>query len=166
MDSGKTEKFRIPPYVFVLALAVIMGCMLFSSGAAARLYARAVEHAVEAVPADQTEIALNDLIPFEWDEVYSFEPYTTREEIEQIIGLHSGAIGETVSEDMVQYVFVNREKGKVKASICGRPVELGYRFVFPEEKRTGNYCKVTKADQLVFDIGAEKGVTVLTARGQ
>ena len=98
-------KIRIPSYVFILLLAVILGGYLFSGGLAG-VNARALEHAVEAIPEESTQVSLNELVPFEWDEVYTFGPYTSKEEIQSIIRLDSDAVKESVSEGMVQLVFV------------------------------------------------------------
>ena len=112
-------KIRIPSYVFILLLAVILGGYLFSGGLAG-VNARALEHAVEAIPEESTQVSLNELVPFEWDEVYTFGPYTSKEEIQSIIRLDSDAVKESVSEGMVQLVFVEWGKERVVASVCIR----------------------------------------------
>ena len=55
-------------------------------------------------------ITLEEIVPFEWDEVYTFDPYTSREEIAETIGFDSPEIKETVSEFMTQLIFVKDDK--------------------------------------------------------
>lgn len=84
----------------------------------------------QAVPSigDKETVTLNELVPFAWDTVYTFDPYTSQAEIEAEIGFSSNSIRETVSEGMVQLLFV---KGKtVTASVCGYADSLGYRISF------------------------------------
>ncbi|NCB42633.1 MAG: hypothetical protein EOM59_08440 [Clostridia bacterium] len=98
------------------------------------------------------DVALNDLVPFEWDIVYTFDPYTTQEQIESIIGFKSNSIQETVSEGMVQLLFV---KGKrVVSSVCGYSQALGYRIDFLQN--------VSYIDHAVFSADTEAGIVKLT----
>ncbi len=69
-------------------------------------------------------VLLSDLTGFDWDAVYTFSPYTSRRQIEQVIGFSSSAIEETVSEGMIQLLFVRKKR--VVCSVCGYPSSLGY----------------------------------------
>lgn len=98
------------------------------------------------------QVTLNEAVPFEWDAVYTFEPYATREEMEKQIGFSSPSLQESVSEGMVQLVFV---KGKrVTASICSYISSLGYEVVF--------YGRISADEQAVFTVRRESGIVVLT----
>lgn len=154
-------KIRIPPYVFILLLAVILGGYLFSGGLAG-VNARALAHAVEAIPEETTQVSLNELVPFEWDEVYTFDPYTSEEEIKRIIRLDSGAVEESVSEGMVQLVFVEWGKERVVASVCAYPDNLGYDIRIPFNHGDEGYGVLRYEDNAVFSKSTENGVTVLT----
>ena len=100
------------------------------------------------------EVTLNEVVPFAWDAVYTFAPYTSKEEIEAAIGFRSPAIRETYSEGMVQLVFV---KGKrVAAMVCGYLSDLGYDVVFGG--------KITYAENAVFAVSRKEGVVQLTRR--
>ena len=140
-------KIRIPSYVFILLLAVILGGYLFSGGLAG-VNARALEHAVEAIPEESTQVSLNELVPFEWDEVYTFGPYTSKEE--------------SVSEGMVQLVFVEWGKERVVASVCAYPDNLGYDIRIPFNHGDEGYGVLRYEDNAVFSKSTENGVTVLT----
>lgn len=97
------------------------------------------------------ETTLNAVVPFAWDAVYTFPPYTGKEDIEAAIGFRSNRICETVSEGMVQLVFV---KGKrIAAMVCGYPDALGYDVDF-----TG---KITFAEQAVFTVSRKGDVVCL-----
>ena len=84
---------------------------------------RALEHSLCSLE-DGITVTLNEAVPFEWESVYTFDPYTSKSEMERIIGISSPSIRETVSEGMVQLIFVNR--GRVTASVCGYASNLGY----------------------------------------
>lgn len=100
------------------------------------------------------ETTLNEVVPFAWDTVYTFSPYTGKDEIERVIGFRSRHIRETVSEDMVQLLFV--KDGSVTASICGYGQNLGYRVSFADS--------VAFQEKAVFRVRKESAAntTVLT----
>lgn len=102
----------------------------------------------------KTEVTLNEIVPFEWDTVYTFDPYTTRSEIEEIIGFKSSAIQETVSEGMVQLLFI--KGSSVSGSVCGYAENLGYRIDFRE--------KVNFEDHTPFDVRIQDDIVYLTER--
>lgn len=101
---------------------------------------------------DNQKVTLNEIVPFDWDIVYTFEPYTSREEIEEIIGFQSDSISETVNEGMVQLLFV---KGKtVTASVCGYPGKLGYSV-------TNFEGSVSAKEEAVFLTDTDSGIVKL-----
>lgn len=71
-----------------------------------------------------TTITLEQAVPFSWDEVYTFAPYTSVEEIQQTIGAASFNLKEAASEGMLQLVFL--DEGAVTAAVCADPDRLGY----------------------------------------
>ena len=73
-------------------------------------------------------------MPFSWDEVYTFAPYTPVEEIQQVIGARATTCGRHRARGMLQLVFL--DEGAVTAAICGFPAELGYEIVFPDAAGT------------------------------
>lgn len=111
-----------------------------------------LKHRIHQV--SKTEVTLNEIVPFEWDAVYTFAPYTTRSEIEEIIGFKSNAIQETVSEGMVQLLFV--KGSSVSGSVCGYAENLGYRIDFSDE--------VKFEDHTPFDVRTQGDVVYLTER--
>lgn len=113
-------------------------------------HGRALEQAIRALPEDTKTVSLNETVPFAWDTVYTFAPYTDRETIEAAIGFSSPAIRETVNEGMVQLIFV---KGRtVTASICGYADALGYEIVLPGasvSREDNASCSVSRAGGVV-----------------
>ncbi len=99
-------------------------------------------------------VTLNEIVPFEWDIVYTFAPYTSRSEIEEIIGFKSNAIQETVSEGMVQLLFV--KDNAVCGSICGYSENLGYSVHFSD--------KVELKDKKHFDVDIQDDIVYLTEK--
>lgn len=87
-------------------------------------------------------VTLNEIVPFEWDAVYTFEPYANKEQIEAIIGFKSNSIRETVSEGMVQLLFVKNRR--VVGSICGYSDNLGYSVDFQD--------KILYSDKALFSV--------------
>lgn len=92
-------------------------------------------------------VTLNEVIPFEWDAVYTFSPYTSEEEIEQIIGFKSrDIVANDVNEGMVHLIFTKGEK--VQAAVLGYPSNLGYRIDF--------FQKVTYDRKIPFTVTENK----------
>lgn len=116
------------------------------------LHNHQIKAALAAVEDGET-VTLNGTIPFAWDRVYTVGPYTSKEEIAEIIGFDSPAIQENnVSEGMVHLLFV--KDGKVTASILGLGETLGFRIEFP--------TVVTVEEQAPFLVSKTDGVTTLT----
>lgn len=102
----------------------------------------------------ESEVTLNSVVPFEWDTVYTFPPYTSKAKIEKIIGFESNEIKETVNEGMVNLLFV---KGNtVTGSICDYPKNLGYSIEFKD--------KVKFKDNVVFEVHIQDGMASLTKK--
>ena len=101
-----------------------------------------------------SEVTLNSVVPFEWDTVYTFPPYTSKAKIEKTIGFESNEIKETVNEGMVNLLFV---KGNtVTGSICDYPKNLGYSIEFKD--------KVKFKDNVVFEVNIQDGMASLTKK--
>jgi len=102
----------------------------------------------------ESEVTLNSVVPFEWDTVYTFPPYTSKAKIEKTIGFESNEIKETVNEGMVHLIFV---KGNtVTGSICDYPKNLGYSIEFKD--------KVKFKDNAVFEVNIQDGMASLTKK--
>jgi len=72
----------------------------------------------------QQTVALHQVTPFAWDWVYTFSPYTSKEEMARVIGFSSISMKETVNEGMTQLLFVDGKR--VVCSVCAYPSAVGY----------------------------------------
>nr|WP_312580094.1 hypothetical protein [Sedimentibacter sp.] len=110
-----------------------------------------LENSIKSIDAEI--IKLNEVVPFDWDIVYTFGPYASKESIEKIVGFKSDDIKENyINEGMVHLLFVKDKK--VVASILGYSENLGYRIDFPS--------KVTFTENAQFNVTISDGVVILT----
>lgn len=97
------------------------------------------------------EYYLKDIVPFEWEFLYSFDPYTNKKQMEEIVlAKSSNKIRETVNEGMVQIIFVN--KAEVISTITSYPKNVGYMVVFPERKDFYSFIKSSDNLKVKVDI--------------
>lgn len=67
---------------------------------------------------------VGELLPFDYDKLYVFAPYETKERMELQIGFKTSLLQESVSESMINYLFV--KDGKPAAYLYGYPQNIGY----------------------------------------
>ena len=115
-----------------------------------------LRQAVLAVEGDS--VSFNELVPFKWDAVYTFDPYTSKRDIEAELGFRSGSIRETVSEGMVQLIFVRGRSGV--CSVCGYSGSLGYRIDFATG--LGPAQKLLFSDDAAFAVSREDAIVQLS----
>lgn len=98
---------------------------------------------------------LSGFTPFEWDTLYSFKPYTSKEKIYQTIGYKWDNISETVNEGMNQIVFTM--EGKVVCYLYGYPERYNLYFDFGSFQ--GCFIKLTTNQKMAFKTTVdEKGI--------
>lgn len=153
----------------VLLLAVMIGAVMFLFNMAFdiwdpvsrnnRAFSKAVKQwAAQAQEGDR--ISLRELTPFSWNWVYTFDPYTTKDEMEQVIGCSGKDLSETVNEGMVQLVFVDYDKdlgeNRVVCDICGYGSNLGYGVNLGLQfGQKSNYMRLTQGmDQMTLRKGS------------
>lgn len=109
-------------------------------------------------------VTLEELVPFTWDAVYTFAPYTTREEMGKVIGKDSSDFVGTVDEGMAQLVFVRG--AKVMASVCRYPTDLGWHVVLhgTPENIGENYVRIRNGQNIPFTVTQEDGYLLFTAQ--
>lgn len=95
-------------------------------------------------------VNLLDVTPFEWDLVYSFEPYASKEEIYERVGYKWDRISETVSEGMNQIVFMN--ESKVVCYLYGYPQNNAYGLYLPLMLEVGDdlNAELLRKDDIVY----------------
>lgn len=113
---------------FAAAVLVLLGWLLVGNPAeACRRYR--LKQAVRQLETGEL-VTLETLVPFAWEKVYTFPPYTSKAQMEETLGFKSRFLQETVNEGMVQLLFV---KGNaVTADICGYADTLGYRITLED----------------------------------
>ena len=115
------------------AALVLLGWLLVGEPAAALRRYR-LKQAVRQLETGEL-VTLDALVPFAWERVYTFPPYTSKEQMEETLGFESRSIRETVSEGMVQLLFV--KENTVTACICGYADALGYRITLEDMAANG-----------------------------
>ena len=107
-----------------------------------------------------TTITLEQAVPFSWDEVYTFAPYTSVEEIQEVIGTTSFNLKEAVSEGMLQLVFL--DGGAVTAAVCAYPARLGYDVDLAGAAGGSLPAKLTHGENVSFAVERAGGIVRLT----
>ena len=153
---------RVHSIVLVL-LIVLGGLYLYFGAPYIYLNNRKLKTAITSLDCDSA--VLEDIVPFEWTMVYSFGPYTPKDSMKRIMGAQSPALSESISEGMIDVVFADR--GRVVASVCAYPENLGYDLKIAGEKATypGGGCTYLEyGDQAVFKVTKEDGLVRLYTR--
>ncbi len=104
-------------------------------------------------------INLLDITPFEWDVVYSFDPYTPKDKVYDIVGYKWDNIRETVSEGMNQIVFL--KDGKVVCYLYGYPANNGYGMFFVGKDYKNVATMLNLEDSLNFQVTRSDGFPYL-----
>ena len=97
---------------------------------------------------------LTDFTTFEWDQLYSFQPYFPKEKIAEIVGYMWTDINETVSEGMNQVVFLN--EGEVVCYIYGYPDKYNVYFDFGYHRE--GYLLLNLRDKTKFIITVKEDI--------
>ena len=104
-------------------------------------------------------VDLSNLTRFEWDAVYSFSPYTSKESINKVLGFKFDGLTETVNEAMNQIIFVRR--GKVVCYLYGYPSNIGYGISFDSTDYKNGVVMFYPKDNLNFTVTKNKDVIYL-----
>lgn len=143
-------------YIAAAALMGVLALLYYLMGSPVVLWHNHQLKSALTALTDQT-ITLEQAVPFAWDEVYAFAPYTSLEEIEATIGTESYNLSESTSEGMLQLVFL--DEGAVAAAVCDAPSNLGYNLIFSDWE--GNAAHLTYGENVSFAIRSDNGVVVL-----
>lgn len=154
------SKITLAIFIIIILITVILINMIKKdewdeNEASMKLKVLSTEDSVET-------LNLLDVTPFDWDEVYSFDPYTPKETIYEVIGYKWGKINETVNEGMNQIVFLN--DGKVVCYLYGYPENNEYGIYFTNTNNTEITfaSMLTFEEDLTFQVERENGVIYLT----
>ncbi|OXM87458.1 hypothetical protein [Paenibacillus rigui] len=147
----KNKKTIVIVAIIILFIAVLIGLIKKDIW---EVNADLLKEEVLSIEQFVKTVNLNDITPFEWDVVYSFDPYTTKDTIYETVGYKWDNISETVNEGMNQIVFMRN--GKVVCYLYGYPENNGYGIYFTGENGT----EVTSASVL----NAEEDLTFQVER--
>jgi len=114
---------------------------------------------IKSIDESVETVNLSDVTPFEWDLVYSFSPYTPREEIYETVGYQWDRILETVNEGMNQLVFLKDDK--VVCYVYGYPSTIGYGIFYSGENLSEFATVLYADDDLTFQIERENKAVYL-----
>lgn len=96
-----------------------------------------------------------ELFDFDYDKLYVFEPYQSKDEMEKQIGFKSRLLQETVSENMMNILFVKDDSPI--AYLYGYGSNNGYYIELP----IGNYSKLelekTRYRVITNEVGNSSG---------
>lgn len=152
------KKSKKTLWIVGIIFVVIIGTLIISNPFKKDIWdinAEKFRDSFNAISGDTVIDDLSQWTPFEWDALYSFAPYTSKEKIYEIIGYKWDNISETVNEGMNQIVFVN--DNKVVCYLYGYPENIGLWFDFGGYE--GNYVKFTPSQKLAFTTTlSDKGV--------
>ena len=146
------KKIRITVMIVSILTLSIVGVCLQRSSFIVSINNKKLQHKLRSV--DTESVKLKDVIPFEWDVVYTFPPYSdNKEDIEKIIGFKSRHIRvNNINEGMVHLLFVKNKE--VVASVLGYSSNLGYSIQFPSE--------ITFKQDAIFDVTNTNGIISLS----
>ena len=143
MFKNKTKIITVS--IFLIFMVVFVLVNPFGSK-----YDRQLEKAVKSINSEQVHI--NEVIPFEWDAIYTFPAYTDKNTIENEIAIKSNKIKTNdINEGMVHLIFVKGDK--VLTTVLGYPDNLGYDIVFDH--------KITYEENAVFNVSQKNDVVTL-----
>lgn len=179
MENGEWEAGVLSPedekawkqsnlwHSIILGIVVALGAFYLIFGDP-RIYLNNAKLKKALSTLDSDSATLEEVVPFEWTSVYTFDPYTSIDHIEWVTGSKSPALKESVSEGMTHVVFTNR--GQVVASVCAYPTSIGYYLEFTGGKNTyygyldGGYSQIEYGDEIVFEVMQDEGFVKLFAR--
>lgn len=108
-----------------MVMLAVLGYAFWGSPAE-RYRRRALRQAMATV--EDGKVTLNEIVPFAWDAMYTYEPYMSREEVEEMMQVPVRGLKQSVSEDAVQLVFV--KDGHIACNVCGYISREGYGFLW------------------------------------
>jgi len=146
--------------LFIVAILAI--CLLSNPESNVKRNNRDLKKAMLNITQEQVDF--NEVVPFEWTAVYTFDPYLPVENQEEIIGIESDELQESVSEGMVHLVFVNNDE--VVSCICAYPDGLGYSVNLRGEgidytKLNINYRKIAYSEDAIFSVKISEDIVCL-----
>ena len=138
---------------------IVVRVLIFVGGAALWLFLKddlwetnedLLKEEVLSIDPSVETITLLDVTPFQWDEAYSFRPYTPKDVIYETIGYKWDIIAEALYDEMGQVVFL--KDGKVVCYLYGLPQNNGYSLSFSSGNSTEGGFMLDANDDLNFQV--------------
>lgn len=126
--------------VIILVLAACFLGVYFIINPVQKYRNNQLRKAVEALSSN-AGTTMEAAIPFEWDYIYSFVPYTPKETMEDRMGVKSKYITEANSDDMMQIYVVKNNK---IVAFINEEMELDKSLNLPEKVKYGEKIKIEK----------------------
>jgi len=102
-----------------------------------------------------TSGTVGELFDFDYDELYVFEPYQSKDEMEKQIGFKSRILKETVSEGMMNILFI--KSNLPVAYLYGYTSSNGYYIGLPTGKHIKSELNVIKYKVIINEVGNSSG---------
>lgn len=84
-----------------------------------------IDEAIKTISINNfTEVNINDITNFKWEKVYFFDPYISKRNILEIMGIDFNGIKQYYTEGVMQIFFINEDK--VVCYLCGSGNDNGY----------------------------------------
>lgn len=103
---------------------------------------------------DSTEMYINEVIPFEWEMLYTFPCETNKQTMENVMGFKSKDIPSNTEDNSLNLIFV--KNNQVISQIYTNPKDIGFNIVFEDII----YFK----DNCVFNVSLEEKTIILKHR--
>ena len=140
-------KKRVITTVIFLAALILVSCIMIQVNHSGRVSSNGKRLGETLKQVNKTEITWDEVVPFEWDTMYCFTPYTSKEAMVQTVGIESRYLHEGEYDDMVNLVIV-----KDQEVVDGHGADLGYRLSAGEKIKKGDGTKfaVEKKGQGIY----------------
>lgn len=103
------------------------------------------------------QVNIQELTEFEWDSLYIFSPYTSKKEIEEVIGFESENIVDNMVDESTTYLLFVKDN-TVVANVYGSTNSLGYTFDFGEYEK---YLYIDASKETTFGVIEQSGIKLL-----
>lgn len=113
-------------------------------------------------------VFLEDVVPFQWTSVFTFDPYTPLNVIQKATGSKSPSLDTGVSEGMINVVFMNGPF--VAASVYAYPSSVGYALWIENGADThhlypdGGYDRISYGDYVEFTVEQQESHLLFRAQ--
>lgn len=109
---------------------------------------------------DSEPVKLSDVTPFDWDYVYSFTPYVSKDQVYEAVGYKWDTIQQTVSEGMNQLVFMKDDQ--VVCYVYGYAQNNGFGIYMERAEYGEPFVKLYANEDSMFKREVIEGAVVLT----